>query len=192
VLFEIQAEQEKDMKGASLKWVLVVIAALLVTACSSTGSKKDTAQTGARVEERGMAQQDGAGTQSQGLADDATLAGGSLDDPNSPLAVRVIYFDYDSANIREDFNETVAAHAAYLAANSSASVTLEGHADERGSREYNLALGERRALAVRRQLVLLGASAGQIRTVSYGEERPAVDGHDEQSYGLNRRVELVY
>ena len=116
----------------------------------------------------------------------------ALDDPNSPLAVRVIYFDYDSSNIREDFQETVAAHAAYLTANPTTSVTLEGHADERGSREYNLALGERRALAVRRQLVLLGASAGQIRTVSYGEERPVVDGHDEESYALNRRVELVY
>jgi peptidoglycan-associated lipoprotein len=171
--------------------MLVLTAALSITACSSTGSKKDTAQTGARVEERGMTQS-GSETQSQGLADDATLGGGSLDDPNSPLAVRVIYFDYDSANIREDFNETVAAHAAYLAANPNASVTLEGHADERGSREYNLALGERRALAVRRQLVLLGAAAGQVRTVSSGEERPAVDGHEEQSYALNRRVELVY
>jgi peptidoglycan-associated lipoprotein len=104
----------------------------------------------------------------------------------------VIYFDYDSANIRPEFNETVAAHAALLAANADISVTLEGHADERGSREYNIALGERRALAVRRQLVLLGASAAQIRAVSYGEERPAVEGHDEQSYSLNRRVELVY
>ena len=73
-------------------------------------------------------------------------------------------------------------------------MTLEGHADERGTREYNLALGERRALTVRRQLVLLGASAGQVKTVSYGEERPVVDGHDDESYAYpqNRRVELVY
>ena len=178
------------MKGATLTLMLVLTAALMITGCSSTKSKKDTAQAGARVEEKGMTQSEE--TQSQGLDDPASMGGGSLDDPNSPLAVRVIYFDYDSANIREDFNETVAAHAAYLAANATASVTLEGHADERGSREYNLALGERRALAVRRQLVLLGASAGQVRTVSYGEERAAVDGHEEQSYALNRRVELVY
>ena len=106
--------------------------------------------------------------------------------------MRVIYFDYDSANIRADFNDSVAAHAAYLAANPTTTVTVEGHGDERGSREYNLALGERRSLAVRKQLVLLGASAGQIKTVSYGEERPAVDGHDEAAYEKNRRAELVY
>ena len=176
------------MNGTLHNVLLVFALALALAACSSTGSKKDTAQAGAKVEDRGSA----AGAQSQGLADDAGVGGASLDDPNSPLSVRVIYFDYDSANIRADFNETVAAHAAYLAGNTGARVTLEGHADERGSREYNLALGENRAMAVRKQLVLLGAAAGQIKSVSYGEERPAVDGHDEQAYALNRRVELVY
>jgi peptidoglycan-associated lipoprotein len=86
----------------------------------------------------------------------------------------------------------VDAHATYLASHPGTTITLEGHADERGSREYNLALGERRALALRRQLVLLGATAGQIRTVSYGEERPVAEGHDEQSYSLNRRAEILY
>lgn len=179
------------MKGKILKLLLVITASLMLAACSSNSTKKDTAQSGARVEDRGAAGANGAA--SQGLADDGSAgAGGALNDPNSPLAVRVIYFDYDSANIRADFNETVAAHASYLAANPSTVVTVEGHADERGSREYNLALGERRSLAVRKQLVLLGASAGQIKTVSYGEERPAVDGHDEGSYEKNRRAELVY
>lgn len=181
----------KGLKGTILKLLLVATAAVLLAACSSTAAKKDTGQTGAHVEDRsGKA---GAGdAQSKGLGEDGTAAASSLDDPNSPLSVRVIYFDYDSANIRADFNDTVAAHATYLAGSSGASVTLEGHADEHGSPEYNLALGERRALAVRKQLVLLGASAGQINTVSYGEERPAADGHDEEAYGLNRRVELVY
>ena len=179
------------MKGKILKLLLVITASLMLAACSSNSTKKDTAQSGARVEDRGAAGANGAA--SQGLADDGSAgAGGALNDPNSPLAVRVIYFDYDSANIRADFNETVAAHASYLAANPSTVVTVEGHADERGSREYNLALGERRSLAVRKQLVLLGASAGQIKSFSYGEERPAVDGHDEGSYEKNRRAELVY
>ena len=179
------------MKGSILKVLLVVTASLLLAACSSHKAKNDTAQSGARVEDR-SAGAGANGAASQGLGDGSSVAGGALNDPNSPLAVRVIYFDYDSANIRADFNDSVAAHAAYLAANPSTTVTVEGHGDERGSREYNLALGERRALAVRKQLVLLGASAGQIKTVSYGEERPAVDGHDEGSYEKNRRAELVY
>lgn len=178
------------MKGRILKLLLVITASLLLAACSSHNTKKDSAQTGARVEDRGAAGANGAA--SQGLADQNGANGGALNDPNSPLAVRVIYFDYDSANIRADFNDTIAAHAAYLAANPNTVVTIEGHTDERGSREYNLALGERRSLAVRKQLVLLGAAAGQIKTVSYGEERPAVDGHDEAAYGKNRRAELVY
>jgi len=183
------------MKGAGQKLLVVLLAALLVTGCSSRSTRSDDAQGRATVEDRSMGQ---TGTDADGGAQSSALPGGSdlsasaLNDPASPLAVRIIYFDYDSANIRSDSSDTLAAHAAFLAANPTLSVTLEGHADERGSREYNLALGERRALAVRRQLVLLGASAGQVRSVSYGEERPAVDGHGEESYSLNRRVELVY
>ncbi len=181
------------MKGMGLK-LCVVLVALTLAACGSSKTKDADAQNRANVEDRSMSDDAGAGSgvQSQGLEDDRSVSLAALNDPTSPLAVRVIYFDYDSANIRADFNDTVAAHAALLAANPGTTVTLEGHADERGSREYNLALGERRALAVRRQLVLLGASAGQVTAVSYGEEQPAADGHDEQSYGLNRRVELVY
>jgi peptidoglycan-associated lipoprotein len=79
-----------------------------------------------------------------------------------------------------------------MAANPNVVVTLEGHADERGSREYNLALGERRAESVRRQMAILGASGSQFRVVSYGEERPAIDGHDEYAWSQNRRVEIIY
>jgi len=86
----------------------------------------------------------------------------------------------------------LAAHGRYMASNPNAEVRLEGHADERGSREYNVGLGERRALGVRQILLLQGATASQLSTVSYGEERPAVFGSDEESYGLNRRVEIVY
>jgi peptidoglycan-associated lipoprotein len=108
------------------------------------------------------------------------------------LATRIVYFDFDSSEIKGQGTDVVAAHAKYLAGASGARVRLEGHTDERGSREYNIGLGERRAQAVRRALLLQGASDGQISTVSYGEERPAAPGHDEAAWAKNRRVEIVY
>ena len=115
-----------------------------------------------------------------------------LNDPNSHLSVRIIYFAYDSSEVRPEFRPAIEAHANYLATHPDTIITLEGHTDERGSREYNLALGESRAEAVKRQMTLLGASAGQIRIVSYGEEQPAVDGHDENAWSQNRRVMILY
>jgi peptidoglycan-associated lipoprotein len=108
------------------------------------------------------------------------------------LSKRIVYFDFDSSAIRADSQSVVAAHAKYLAANPQQKVRLEGHADERGSREYNIGLGERRGQAVRRALLLQGVAELQLSTVSYGEERPAAAGSDEQAYALNRRVEIVY
>ena len=104
----------------------------------------------------------------------------------------IVYFDYDRAEIKPEFVPVVAAHAKYLNGNAQRKVRLEGHSDERGSREYNIGLGERRAQAVRRALMLQGVTENQITTVSYGEERPAVQGSDESAYAKNRRVELVY
>ena len=104
----------------------------------------------------------------------------------------IIYFEYDRAEIKPEFVPIVTAHAKYLNANAANRVRLEGHSDERGSREYNIGLGERRAQAVRRALMLQGVTEAQITTVSYGEERPAVQGSDESAYAKNRRVELVY
>ena len=104
----------------------------------------------------------------------------------------IVYFEFDRSEIRPEFNDMLAAHASYLASDPALTIRLEGHSDERGSREYNIGLGERRALAVRQVLLLQGATASQVTTVSYGEERPAVFGSDEESYGLNRRVELIY
>ncbi|MEM7542207.1 MAG: peptidoglycan-associated lipoprotein Pal [Pseudomonadota bacterium] len=184
------------MNGIRARVSALIVLGLLMTLIAGCGSSGGSKSAPSPVVERGVgsagsseAESDG---QSYGVDDEREVDVYSLDDPNSPLAVRVIYFDYDSSDIRADFSDTVAAHARYLEANPGLSVTLEGHADERGSREYNLALGERRALAVRKRLVLLGAAAGQIRTVSYGEERPVAEGHDDSSYGQNRRVELVY
>ena len=130
--------------------------------------------------------------QTYGAEDDSGPAFSQLDDPQSPLSVRTIYFEYDSSEISSDYRSTVEAHSLYLQQNPSTSVILEGHGDERGSREYNLALGERRAKAVKQQMLLLGANSNQIKLVSYGEERPASDGHDESSWQQNRRVEILY
>ena len=104
----------------------------------------------------------------------------------------VILFDYDRADIRPEYVSIVAAHAKFLNGNANRKVRLEGHSDERGSREYNIGLGERRAQTVRRALMLQGVTEAQITTVSYGEERPAVQGSDESAYSKNRRVELGY
>jgi peptidoglycan-associated lipoprotein len=104
----------------------------------------------------------------------------------------IVYFEFDSSEIRADFNPMLAAHGRYLASDPNLVVRLEGHTDERGSREYNIGLGERRAQAVRQLLQLQGAQASQLSTVSYGEERPAVFGSDDEAYSLNRRVEIVY
>ena len=104
----------------------------------------------------------------------------------------VIYFEFDSSDIRPQDADTVRRHALLLADNPQAQVLLEGHADERGSREYNIGLGERRAQSVRRALMFQGARTSQIRTVSFGEERPAAMGSNEAAYSQNRRVEIRY
>jgi peptidoglycan-associated lipoprotein len=169
--------------------LLLVAATLAVGACGSTPPKPapSTAPTEAN-----------AGAQSEGAngANAADRALGSQEETSGPqaglLATRIVYFDFDSAVIKGQGVEVVAAHAKYLAANPQARVRLEGNTDERGSREYNIGLGDRRAQAVRRALLLQGVSEGQITTVSYGEERPADPGHDEAAWAKNRRVELVY
>lgn len=103
----------------------------------------------------------------------------------------IIYFDYDRADIKPEYVAIVTAHAKFLAQNPARKLRLEGHSDERGSREYNIGLGERRAQSVRRALLLQGVNETQLTSVSYGEERPAVQGSDESAYAKNRRVELV-
>jgi len=107
-------------------------------------------------------------------------------------AVKIIYFDYDSYSVKPEFQAVIEAHAQYLKANQRSKVSLEGHTDERGSREYNLALGQKRADAVRQSLTLLGVNSAQIESVSFGEEKPAVVGSDEAAYAKNRRAEFFY
>ena len=114
------------------------------------------------------------------------------EDPSSPLYRRVIYFDYDSSEIRPEFIPTLQTHAGYLASHTATRVTLEGHTDERGTREYNLALGDQRAQTVQRYMLAEGVRADQLATLSFGEEKPAAAGHGEASWSQNRRVELAY
>ena len=118
--------------------------------------------------------------------------GPEFSDPNNPLSKSIIYFTYDSSEIQSDFIPIIAAHAQYLAAHPSQRVTLEGHGDERGSREYNIALGEQRGKMVSSKLTLQGTADSQLDVVSYGEEKPAAFGSDEAAWEQNRRVELVY
>ncbi len=115
-----------------------------------------------------------------------------LNDPASPLAKRSIFFDFDSFVIREDFRGTVEAHARYLLSNPTRRVVIQGNTDERGSREYNLALGQKRSEAVRRAMSALGVPESQMEAVSFGEERPRATGTDEAAFAENRRADLVY
>jgi peptidoglycan-associated lipoprotein len=167
-----------------LNRLLALALVALLAGCSSTGDKSGDA---AAVEDRSTE-----GVETSGAAGAGSFAGAALDDPNSPLARRVIYFEYDSSEIMMEDQDMVAAHATYLANNPNQSITLEGHGDERGSREYNIGLGDRRAQSVRRVFELQGVSPQQISIVSYGEEKPAAEGHSEAAWRLNRRVEIVY
>jgi len=115
-----------------------------------------------------------------------------LNDPNSPLVKRSVYFDFDSFVVKSDYLPLVQAHGQYLATNKNRRVVIEGNADERGSREYNLALGQKRAEAVKSRLSLLGVDGAQVEAVSFGEERPRATGQTEEAYAENRRADIVY
>ncbi len=178
-------------------WKPLLIASLLLplAACQTVGTQDES---GVAVEDRTAttAGLDDASARARGLgglsAAAASWRGKSIDDPSSPLSKRVIYFDFDSDEVRDEYRSTLEAHAAYLAEKRTVVATLEGNTDERGSREYNLGLGERRAQAVRRVMSAYGAGGNQLRAVSFGEEKPAAEGSDESAWSLNRRVEIVY
>ena len=166
--------------------VLLMASLLALGACSGKKVKPEAGAGGETVSSTA------GGAQTSGAGGGAGSADGALG-PSGPLgSQRIIYFDFDSSDIRPEFVDVVAAHGRFLAGNASIRVRLEGHTDERGSREYNIGLGERRAQTVKRALMLQGVKEAQIATVSYGEERPAAAGSDEAAYSKNRRVELVY
>lgn len=176
------------MTNQFLKVSAMVISLLVLAACSSTSDTEgEDAANGA-----------GSGSGSSTNSSATTNPGSDRNQlsqeqirTQNALRQTVFYFDFDVAEFKAADRETLTYHARNLAANPNMRVRLEGHADERGTREYNLALGERRANGVLNYLIVNGASRSQIEVVSYGEERPAASGQSEQSYGRNRRVEVV-
>ncbi|MDD3610021.1 MAG: peptidoglycan-associated lipoprotein Pal [Halothiobacillaceae bacterium] len=162
-----------------LKLAVALFAAMTVVGCSSTPEKDPNAGMG-----------DGSGGTAglgNGALDESALYAGAPSQQNS-----IIYFGYDSFAVEERYRASLREHAKFMGENPARKVTVEGHADERGSREYNIALGEKRANAVRDVLMLNGVAPAQISVVSYGEERPAVEGTGEEVWRMNRRAELVY
>lgn len=181
--------------------VILLAAALAAAGCSSKGGAQgegegaDAAVMGTGGPEIGKYGAGQGGGAYGGAGGGGYGAGGgdaALDDPNSPLSKRVVYFNYDSSEVAPEYVSVVNNHAGFLASNPGKTVVLEGHADERGSSEYNVALGEQRAKAVAKLMKLQGVSDSQLQIVSFGEEKPAVSGHDESAYQQNRRVELAY
>lgn len=176
----------------------IALLSLLLTAACTTQDEEIEYQTDQDIN---ASQQDtdgtatpiaGSDTEVNALEQETLTAQQLLVEEGSPISSRVVYFEYDSARVDDDSMVLLEAHGSFIADNGNVNVTLTGHADERGSREYNIALGDRRAQSVRRILLFQGASSDQIESVSYGEEQPAVMGHDEAAWSKNRRVELVY
>jgi peptidoglycan-associated lipoprotein len=180
--------------GGSMKRILfAALVAAFVAGCSST-------PTTAPVDDKSTTATPGTATTPGAATSGATGSGvtgtatgiNPLKDPNNILSKRSIYFEYDSFTISDKYKSIVEAHAKYLAANRNARVTLQGHADERGSREYNIALGQKRADAVKRSITLIGVQETIVETVSFGKEKPKALGHDEASWAENRRVDIIY
>ncbi len=168
----------------SLRFIFLALAVLALAACSGSKSTRDEVAT---VDQGSTQPADTAGVDHGHHAHMDPL-----DDPENILSKRVILFDFDKAVVKDEYRALVEAHARYVAEHPSARITLEGHADERGTREYNLGLGERRGNAVAKLMQAMGASASQISVVSYGEERPVALCHAESCWYQNRRVEIVY
>lgn len=190
----------------------LAISTLMLSACSDTDEKDasltdgsqnaisgiNDAATNGLDKGTGMNDSELSGTGMNGSGangangDYASTLGPEFSDPNNPLSKRTVYFMLDSSDVMPDFIPVIAAHAQYLIANPNQRLILEGNADERGSREYNIALGEQRSKSVAGLMKAQGVSDSQLDLVSYGEEKPAVSGSDESAWERNRRVEIVY
>jgi len=180
----------------TIRLVLVAALAAFLAACGSSVKLEDEASMRggpAPIESRdGAGGAAAAGAGGRGVEQVSVGGTDPLADPNSPLAKRSIFFDFDSFVIKDEFRGTVEAHSRYLLGNRGKRVVIQGNTDERGSREYNLALGQKRAEAVRRAMSALGVAETQMEAVSFGEERPRATGTDEASYAENRRADLIY
>jgi peptidoglycan-associated lipoprotein len=188
-------------------WMIAGILTIFVSACATTqeeyieedGAPVDDQSTDIIIVEDGSGGADATGLNDGDtvdeiiIVDDSTMtAVDRLEQTEGSLSSRIIYFEFDSAKLTSESIEILEVHGNFIAGNGEVTVRLEGHADERGSREYNIALGDRRAQSVRRVLLFQGASVDQVETVSYGEEQPASTDQTEEAWSLNRRVELIY
>ena len=170
------------------KLLVPALLSALIVGCSTTPVPED-GNGGAPVEGRssgsGVAPVVAGGVDANGLPRELT-------DPKSKLSQRSIYFDLDKYDVKDEYRDLVAAHAKYLVANKGFKVLIQGNTDERGSREYNLSLGQKRAESVKRSLSLLGVKEDQIESVSLGEEKPKNAGHDDAAWAENRRADILY
>ena len=174
------------MKKAALYLAIAVTAA----ACASKETKTEPPVTERSVTQAPVA---GGGNIAQPRVPQQPVMGNPLTDPNSPLSKRSVYFDFDSNAVKDDYRGLVQAHSRYMTNDKRDSrIRIEGNCDERGSREYNLALGQRRAEAVKKVMTVLGVADNRIETISYGEEKPKAPGHDEASWAENRRADIRY
>jgi peptidoglycan-associated lipoprotein len=185
-------------------WIIAAFMIAAIAGCASTGS-----EDAAPIEDKApAATAPGAGTGATtsgtttapiggvsgvaGAPASGTTSAAALKDPRNILSKRNIYFDYDQFTVKDEYKPIVEAHAKYLQANRGARAIVQGNTDERGTREYNIALGQKRADAVKNLMLLLGATEIQIETVSFGKEKPRREGHDESSWAENRRADIVH
>lgn len=184
-----------------MKLVALLFLVTLVAGCSSKGGVDESEESeasqgakggGSKSSKYGKYGSNRYGGSAGGGRYGSGIRPGDVGPTEGILGQRVIYFSYDSDDVLPEYQGVVNSHAEYLSSHPDAKLVLEGHADERGSSEYNVALGERRALSVARTMRLQGAGDSQVRAMSYGEEKPATSGHDEDSWQQNRRVELYY
>ena len=189
------------------KWIIAALAAaFFVGGCATTDTPPENATPDAAAAAATTTPASGGATTSgvstSGISGTATTGAGAGSAAGSGSATvppkvgvlnkRSVYFDYDSFAVKDEFRPTIEAHAKFIQANKNARVILQGNTDERGTREYNIALGQKRADAVKKLMQLFGANEAQIETVSFGKEKPKAEGHDEAAWAQNRRVDIVY
>ena len=171
---------------------LLIAGAALLTGCPKKHNVNEPPVAGSQVDSAASTAGEGASTSTNPLGGDADSRARGFGEGTGALARKVIYFDFDKSEIKPEYADIVTTAAHNLTANPKMKMKLEGNTDGRGTREYNIGLGERRAQAVRRALMLQGVAESQVSTVSFGAERPAAEGDDEAAWAKNRRVEVVY
>jgi peptidoglycan-associated lipoprotein len=173
------------------KLLAVAAVVLLLAGCASTRKEEPKAAVEDRTPSMAVPTQPGVSTVTP-VTPKADQLPNALKDPNNILSKRSLYYDYDKYDVRDEYKPLLQAHARYLAQNRNAKMLIQGNCDERGSREYNIALGQKRADGVKKMLLLMGAQESQVESVSLGEEKPRCTENTEACYSLNRRSDMLY